>query len=59
MSNDLKNMNVLFKANWYTLTQDRAKWKTLVNNCRSTIAIENLQTHQHTSLNANPKRNNL
>ena len=52
MSNDLKNMNV-FEANWYTLAQDRAKWKTLVNDCLPTIATANLQTQQHTALNAN------
>jgi hypothetical protein len=29
---DLKNMNVP-EASWYTLAQDRTKWKTLVNDC--------------------------
>ena len=54
MSNDTKNMNV-FEANWSTLAQDRTKWKVLVKDPLPTIAITNLQTQQHTALNANQK----
>ena len=54
VSNDWKNMDV-FEANWSTLAQGRTKWKVLVKDCLPTIAITNLQTQQHTALNANQK----
>ena len=54
MSNDIKNMNV-FEANWSTLAQVRTKWNVVVKGCLPTTATANLQTQQHTALNANQK----
>ena len=54
VSNDMKNMNV-FEAHWSTLAQVRTKWKVVVKDCLPTIEIANLQTQQHTALNAKQK----
>ena len=52
MSNNLKNINVFEVP---SLKIELSGRFSIVKDCLSTIAIANLQTQQHTALNANQK----